>query len=81
MTALNVEEIVQLIRMEYAEMPGLRLTFWQAQRLWDVSEDLCERALRVLIVTRFLDRTSDGSYVRHAAPLPQEHFEPLFQET
>ena len=80
MSALNVEEIVQLIRMEYAEMPGLRLTFWQAQRLWGVSEELCERALRVLIAARFLDRTSDGVYVRHTVALPQEHLQPLFQE-
>jgi hypothetical protein len=61
---MPVEEAVQLIEMEYAEMPGLRLTFWQAQRLWNFSDDLCDRALSALLRTGFLMRTSDGTYVR-----------------
>jgi hypothetical protein len=80
MAALNVGEIVELIRMEYAEMPGLRLTFWQAQRLWNVSEDLCDRALRVLIAAQFLNRTADGAYVRYAGTLQQEDVELLVQD-
>ena len=64
MIARQVEDIVQLIRMEYAEMPGLCLTFWQAQRLWDLSDELCEQALRFVTNSGFLIRNADGAYVR-----------------
>ena len=50
--------------MEYAELPGLKLTFWQAQRLWDLSEDVCRRALDLLTDSRFLVLTVDGAYIR-----------------
>ena len=45
---VHVEDAAELMQMEYAEMPGLKLTFWQARRLWNLSEDLCERALATL---------------------------------
>ena len=54
----------ELIRAEYTEMPGLQLTFWQAQRLWNLSEERCERALRTLVAAGFLVHTSDGCYTR-----------------
>jgi hypothetical protein len=63
MRFMHVEEAVQLIEMEYAEMPGLSLTSWQAQRLWNLSEELCERALAALVKTGFLNLTGDGAYV------------------
>jgi hypothetical protein len=61
------EQIADLIRMEYVEFPGLKLTFWQTQRLWGLPEDLCSQALTVLTQSRFLTRAADGAYVR--APL------------
>jgi hypothetical protein len=64
MQFMSLTEAVELIQMEYAEMPELRLTFCQAQRLWNFSEELCERALTVLMGSGFLVRTPDGSYVR-----------------
>lgn len=63
MSLLDVEEAVELIQMEYAEMPELRLTFWQAQRLWNLSDELCQRALAALTGSGYLARTSDGAYV------------------
>jgi hypothetical protein len=63
MSHLDVGEAVELIQMEYAEMPELRLTFWQAQRLWSFPEELCRQALAVLTGSGFLARTSDGAYV------------------
>ena len=63
MALLDVEEAVELIQMEYAEMPELKLTFWQAQRLWNLSEELCQRALAALVTSGFLARTSEGAYV------------------
>ena len=47
-------------------MPGLALTFWQAQRLWNLSEELCELALVKLVRARFLMVTTSGRYVRRA---------------
>ena len=49
MEAVALEETRTLIRMEYHELPALSLTFWQAQRLWNLSEELCERALQSLV--------------------------------
>jgi hypothetical protein len=64
MPFLAVEEAIQLIQMEYAEMPELRLTFWQARRLWNLSDELCQRALATLTRSGFLALTADGAYVR-----------------
>ena len=64
MEIAQVEDAAELIQMEYAEMPGLKLTFWQARRLWNLSEDLCERALDRLTQSGFLTRTADGAYIR-----------------
>ena len=55
---------VRRIFSEYLEMPGMRLTFAQAQRLWGMDADACANALRVLIDSRFLRRTDAGEYVR-----------------
>ena len=67
MEPIRTDEAIQLIEMEYAEMPGLKLTFWQAQRLWNFTEDVCDQALRALVRNGFLRRTADGSYVRPTA--------------
>jgi hypothetical protein len=53
-----------LIRMEYHELPALNLTFWQAQRLWNLSEEHCERALQSLVREKFLTLTRSGTFVR-----------------
>lgn len=64
MRPIDIDDTLSLIRMEYAELPGLKLTMWQAQRLWDLSEDVCARAMAALTESRFLARTTDGAYVR-----------------
>ena len=43
------------IRAEYLEMPGLRLTREQAQRLWGLDADTCLQFLELLTSERFLD--------------------------
>ena len=60
----HVDRAAHLIRTEYDEMPGLQLTFWQAQRLWNLPEELCDGALAVLVTSGFLVRTHDGRYRR-----------------
>jgi hypothetical protein len=62
------------IRGEYREMPGMRLTLEQAQRLWGLDRRTCEQALGSLVDEHFLTRGADGAYGRPSdvhAPRPQ----------
>jgi hypothetical protein len=52
------------IRGEYLEMPGLRLTLEQAQRLWGVERTLCKMMLDALVEAKFLCARPDGVYAR-----------------
>jgi hypothetical protein len=52
------------IRAEYLEMPGLRLTLGQAQRLCGIERALCARLLDALVADRFLCVQADGRYAR-----------------
>ena len=60
----RLREALLRIRTEYVEMPDLKLTDRQAQRLWNLSKDVCETALAVLVREGFLARAVNGSYVR-----------------
>lgn len=62
--------LLSRIRGEYREMPGLRLTFTQACRLWQLDGSTCHDVLERLLVERFLQRTSDGSYSVFSVPAP-----------
>jgi len=64
MHVLDVDDAVTLMHMEYAEMPGLRLTFSQARRMWNLTDDVCLRALAALIESGYLERRKDGTYIR-----------------
>ena len=55
---------VTRIRAAYLEMPGLRLTFEQAQRLCGVEGTLCQMALDALVDTHFLCLKPNGVYAR-----------------
>jgi hypothetical protein len=59
----RIQEVVRRVRGEYLEMPGLRLTPQQAQRLWRLDETSCDRVLGALVDARFLARTQDGAFV------------------
>jgi hypothetical protein len=56
--------VLQRIRAEYLEMPGLRLTQEQAWRLCGVERALCQMVLDALVVEKSLCVTSDGRYTR-----------------
>jgi hypothetical protein len=62
--SIHVRKAAELIRAEYGEMPGLQLTFWQAQRLWNLPEDVCAGALATLLWSGFLVRTAESRYRR-----------------
>lgn len=57
------DDVLCRARAEYLEMPGLRLTRAQAQRLWGLDSSTCERLLSALTETRFLSQTRDGAFV------------------
>jgi hypothetical protein len=59
----DMTDLLRLVRAEYREMPGLRLTQRQAQRLWNLDRPTCEAVLDELEAARYLRRTSDDSYV------------------
>jgi hypothetical protein len=58
------EQILRRIHAEFMEMPGLRLTRRQAQRLWGLDEGTCARILEFLVDIRFLCRTKPDTYGR-----------------
>lgn len=61
-------QVVQRIRAEYLEMPGLSLRPEQVQRLCGMDSALCERVLEALVESGFLSRRADGAYGRHQSP-------------
>jgi hypothetical protein len=58
------------IRAEYLDMPGLKLTERQAQRLFHVDSAECAAALDVLVDIGFLRRSPDGLFVRRDIAWP-----------
>jgi hypothetical protein len=61
-----LEGILRRIRGEYLEMPGLRLTVAQAQRLWGLDRAACDTVLAALVDLQFLFRNRDGAYMRRS---------------
>jgi hypothetical protein len=56
--------LLNRIRSEFIEMPGLRLRIEQAQRLWNLDRLQCERVLQSLVETNFLRQYQDNAYSR-----------------
>lgn len=65
-SATTLESLGRRIQMEYREMPDLKLTLWQAGRLWNAPQDLCEAALTHLVRSGFLCQGRDGQFLRRA---------------
>jgi hypothetical protein len=61
------DAMLQRIRAEYLEMPGLQLTFAQAQRLCAVDPALCKMVLDALVDAKFLTLQANGVYARFTA--------------
>jgi hypothetical protein len=57
--------LLDRIRGEYLEMPGLRLTLAQATRLWGLSPSITGGLLDTLAGDGFLARTAGGVYYRN----------------
>jgi hypothetical protein len=59
---LSREALLQRVRGEFHEMPCLRLTRGQAQRLFGLRADICQRVLATLLRDGALTCDSDGRY-------------------
>jgi hypothetical protein len=64
------QDIVERIRSEYLEMPGMRLTPRQLQRLCGIGPSLCDAVLEAMVESHFLTVRPDGTYVRASEGLP-----------
>jgi hypothetical protein len=58
------QEVLERIRAEYLEMPGLQLTVEQVQRLCGVERAICHVVLETLVEAKFLCTKSNGVYAR-----------------
>jgi hypothetical protein len=48
------------IEAEFSAIPNLRLTRWQAARLWDLEQSVCDEAIAELVRRRVLLETPSG---------------------
>jgi hypothetical protein len=64
--SLESDVMIDRVRAEYLEMPGLRLTPWQAARLWSIDDTKALALLRSLTDAGFLSRTVSGAFVRRS---------------
>ena len=60
---LDFVRLLEIVRGEFLEMPGLRLTRQQARRLWALDADTCDALLATLENSGFLRRTREGKYM------------------
>jgi hypothetical protein len=54
------ERLIRIIRAEFNEMPGMRLTRAQFRRLWTLTEADCDRVLRHFVGSGFLTESGHG---------------------
>ncbi len=59
-----MEPILERLRAEFLEMPGLRLTAPQVHRLCGVEPKVCRAVLETLVSEKFLCAKADGTYAR-----------------
>jgi hypothetical protein len=55
----DVEALAVRVSAEFREMPGLRLTISQAQRLWRLDGDTCAEVVALLVARSVLRRQKD----------------------
>lgn len=67
MAVLIAARILDRIRSEYEEMPGLCLTRPQIQRLWSLDPTTCAAAVDALVAAHVLKRTARDAYVLERA--------------
>ena len=63
METILIDDVLWRIRVEYIEMPDLKLTSAQARRLWNLTQEACDVALAILVRSGFIGQT-DGKFLR-----------------
>ena len=58
------QRVLERLRSEYLEMPGMKLRIEQVQRLCGIEPTTCKLVLDALVKAKFLCLRSDGTYVR-----------------
>jgi hypothetical protein len=61
-----LDDVLLRVKAEFLEMPGLKLTTRQAERLWGVDAATCEALIESLTESKFLTRTREGAIVRRS---------------
>ena len=64
MLQTSPDHLLARIQAEFLEMPGMRLTFRQVQRLWALDSGTCRSVLDALVRASFLVCSADGAYAR-----------------
>ena len=64
MPTLLDQRVLDRVRAEYVEMPGMKLRIDQIARLCGIDHPMCDLVLDALVRTSFLFLQSDGTYVR-----------------
>ena len=60
----TIDDLLNRVRAEFLEMPGMHLTPEQVGRLCGVERKLCQTVLDLLVDARFLRVSADGQYAR-----------------
>jgi len=60
----SIAHWLPIVRGEFQEVPGLRLTKPQVRRLWGLDPHTCDTLLDALVDGGFLKRTRNGEYTR-----------------
>ena len=68
MSKSALPDVLQRIRAEYLEMPGLSLTADQIRRLCAIEPGMCQTAIDALVSTGFLAMRHGGAYGRFRDP-------------
>jgi hypothetical protein len=61
---MDLGSMVERVRGEFNEMPGLQLTEAQAARLWGLEPGACRRVVKELVDSEFLRWTPSGRITR-----------------
>jgi hypothetical protein len=72
----TIEDVRNRVRSEFLEMPGLRLTSEQVQRLCGVERTVCQLVLDTLVDAKFLCVKDGGAYGRLSDGADHPHPQP-----
>jgi hypothetical protein len=61
---MNAAALVERVRGEFTEMPGMQLTLAQATKLWNLDQKSCRQVIDALVDAAFLRWTPSGTIVR-----------------